>query len=84
MKRERSKHLLAEVHSKQSENHVSRQYPTRCLSRKPPITHRRPASMLTLTLGAPAEGIGYEKRTAVRCLIVRDGQICIIYVKKGI
>lgn len=41
-------------------------------------------SMLTLTLGAPAEGVNYAKRTAVRCLIVRDGQICIIHVKKGI
>jgi 8-oxo-dGTP diphosphatase len=40
--------------------------------------------MRTLTLGAPAEGVDYEKRTAVRCLIIEDGQICIIRVEKGI
>ena len=39
--------------------------------------------MRTLTLGAPAEGVDYEKRTAVRCLIINDSQICIIHVKKG-
>lgn len=39
--------------------------------------------MRTLTLGAPAEGVGYDKRTAVRCLIINDDQICIIHVKKG-
>ena len=39
--------------------------------------------MRTLTLGAPAEGVDYEKRTAVRCLIIKDGQICIIHVRKG-
>lgn len=39
--------------------------------------------MRTLTLGAPAEGVIYEKRNAVRCLIVNDGQICIVHVEKG-
>jgi 8-oxo-dGTP pyrophosphatase MutT (NUDIX family) len=39
--------------------------------------------MRTLTLGAPVEGVDYEKRTAVRCLIINDSQICIIHVKKG-
>lgn len=39
--------------------------------------------MRTLTLGTPTEGVDYEKRTAVRCLIIKDGQICIIHVKKG-
>jgi 8-oxo-dGTP diphosphatase len=40
--------------------------------------------MRTLTLGAPVEGVDYEKRTAVRCLIIKDGQICVIHVRKGI
>jgi 8-oxo-dGTP pyrophosphatase MutT (NUDIX family) len=40
--------------------------------------------MRSLTLGAPAEGIIYEKRNAARCLIIRDDQICIVHVKKGI
>jgi len=39
--------------------------------------------MRTLTLGAPAEDVDYEKRTAVRCLIIIDSQICIIRVEKG-
>jgi len=39
--------------------------------------------MRILTLGAPAEGVVYEKRNAVRCLIVNNDQICIIHVKKG-
>lgn len=40
--------------------------------------------MCTVTLGARAEGVDYERRTAVRCLIVNNGQICIIHVKKGV
>ncbi|GAB7331398.1 hypothetical protein MBLNU13_g02821t2 [Cladosporium sp. NU13] len=40
--------------------------------------------MRTVTLGARAEGVDYERRTAVRCLIVNNGQICIIHVKKGV
>lgn len=39
--------------------------------------------MRTLTLGAPAAGVDYDKRTAVRCIIIKDGLICIIHVKKG-
>jgi hypothetical protein len=40
--------------------------------------------MRSLISRAPTEGVDYEIRTAVRCLIVNDGQICIIHVKKGV
>ena len=39
--------------------------------------------MRSLTLGIPAKNVAYETRTAVRCLIIKDDQICLIYVKKG-
>jgi hypothetical protein len=39
--------------------------------------------MLSLTLGSPAEDTTYETRTAVRCIIINNDQICIIHVKKG-
>jgi hypothetical protein len=39
--------------------------------------------MLSLTLGSPAKDTIYETRTAVRCIIVKNDQICIIHVKKG-
>lgn len=39
--------------------------------------------MRSLTLGTPAKDITYDARTAVRCLIIKDGQICIIHVDKG-
>lgn len=39
--------------------------------------------MRSLTLGIPAKDITYERRTAVRCLIINHDQICIIHVKKG-
>jgi 8-oxo-dGTP diphosphatase len=40
--------------------------------------------MRSLISRAPTEGVDYEIRTAVRCLIINDGQICIIHVKKGV
>jgi hypothetical protein len=39
--------------------------------------------MLSLTLGSPAKDTTYETRTAIRCIIVNNDQICIIHVKKG-
>jgi 8-oxo-dGTP diphosphatase len=39
--------------------------------------------MLSLTLGSPAKDTTYETRTAVRCIIINNDQICIIHVKKG-
>jgi len=39
--------------------------------------------MRSLTLGVPAKDVIHETRTAVRSLIIKDDQICIIYVKKG-
>lgn len=39
--------------------------------------------MHSLTLGSAQKDVNYETRTAVRCLILKDGNICIIHVKKG-
>lgn len=39
--------------------------------------------MRSLTLGIPAKDVTYDLRTAVRCLIINDDQICIIHVEKG-
>lgn len=44
---------------------------------------RQTTTMRSLTLGIPAKDITYERRTAVRCLIINHDQICIIHVKKG-
>jgi len=47
-------------------------------------TLRQPRNnMRSLTLGVPAKDVIHETRTAVRSLIIKDDQICIIYVKKG-
>lgn len=39
--------------------------------------------MRSLTLGVPSKDVTYERRTAVRCIIINKDQICIIHVKKG-
>jgi 8-oxo-dGTP diphosphatase len=39
--------------------------------------------MHSLTLGNAQKDVKYETRTAVRCLILHEGRICIIHVEKG-
>jgi 8-oxo-dGTP diphosphatase len=39
--------------------------------------------MLSITLGTPAKDTTYERHTAVRCIVIKNDQICIIHVKKG-
>lgn len=39
--------------------------------------------MHSLTLRSAQKDVKYERRTAVRCLILKEDKICIIHVKKG-
>jgi 8-oxo-dGTP diphosphatase len=39
--------------------------------------------MHSLSLGSAQKDVKYEKRTAVRCITLKEDKICIIHVKKG-
>jgi hypothetical protein len=46
-------------------------------------TSQKVVIMHSLTLGSAQKDVKYERRTAVRCLILKEDKICIIHVEKG-